>query len=725
MKPPGTRPRGPRPAGVFVLVLAAACAATAARAQEPDTTAAKPSTAAEAARQDTTPVLPLPALVVRALRAPIVADALPYAVTVRQPASSVRSAGLSLGGEIRAVPGLQVQSRYNDALGDRIVMRGFGARAQFGVRGIQVLVDGVPATMPDGQTTLNHLDLSLLERAEVLRGPAAAAYGNAAGGVLLLSLRPPPAGAFHQELGAVGGADGLVRIRSTTGGGGVGANGPDAADAADGGGVGWIASLTGERRDGYRPHSGTERYQATGRLDLPVAGGSLRAVAHGVAYDADNPGALTFEQYREDPHQAQAFNVAQRTGEEGRHGQAGLTWERSLSGVRLEGTVYGLARSVENPIPPTIISLSRRAAGARVLLHGPGPAVGLGRLSWAVGADASMLGDDRQNYENASGDRGPLTLDQRERVTNLAAHGQAILSLLDPLSLFLGARYDHVVFSATERFVAGEEPDDSGERTMGAASPTLGLRLALSPDVTLFGNVSTAFETPTTTELVNRPDGRGGLNEELEPQRTVSYEIGTRGALGPALRLEGTAYHARVDDALIPFEVASAPGRQYFRNAGAAVHRGIELLAELRAERLNLLVAFSRTDAEFSSHTVGDRSFDGNAVPGVRPWTLGIVAGGDVPGGLTLESEYERVGEMAVDDANESWAAGYGLVGLRAAAPRISIGGWDIQAYGGVDNVLDRSYVASVVPNAFGSRFFEPGPGRALYVGLRTMGTRR
>lgn len=624
-----------------------------------------PRSGADAQEADT---LPHPELVVRALRTPVPADALPYAVTVRRPAVGAPSAGVSLGSQLRAVPGLQVQSRYNEALGDRIVMRGFGARSQFGVRGLQILVDGIPATMPDGQATLNHLDLSLLDRAEVLRGPAAAAYGNAAGGVLLLSTRAPPAADFRQEVGVAAGGGGLLRARTITGGGR--------------GAMGWSTAVMGERRDGFRPHAGTERYQLTGRAEAPLAGGFVRAVAHGVSYDADNPGSLTLEQYREAPHQAQPFNVAQGTGERGRHGQLGLVWERSLGGAVLESMAYGLARSLENPIPPTIIHLDRRAGGARVLIRSAG-ADDAGP-SWAFGADAAIQGDDRQNFENLRGARGARTLDQVERVTNVAVHGQAMLPLLEPLRLFLGARYDRVSFSATDRFIRPDNPDDSGSRTMAALSPTTGLRLQLSPVMTLFGNMATAFETPTTTELVNRPEGSGGFNQELDPQRTVSYELGARTTPWSALRVQASLYHARVTGALIPFEVATSPGRQFFRNAGAAVHQGVEVLIEVTAPRVDLMGAFSWTAVEFSSHSSGDRVFDGNAVPGVRPWTVELVARTAPTRGMIVELDYQGTGAMAVDDANEAWAPGYSVV----------------------------------VPNAFGGRFFEPGPSRSLYLGM-------
>ena len=671
----------------------------------PPVAAAQVPVGQDTVEADTLRVLPHEGITVRALRAPLSLEALPFAVTVRMMEDRPPAAGLTLAGALRAVPGLQVHSRYNDALGERIVVRGFGARAQFGIRGVHVLVDGIPATMPDGQTTLNHLDMAFLERAEALRGPAAAAFGNAAGGVLLLSTTAPPDSPLRPAASAVRGSDGLIRLRGTAG--------------AGDGRTGWIGSVSREWRDGYRPHAGTDRWQLTGRFDTPLAGGFLRVVTHGVAYDADNPGSLTPDQYLADPHQAQAFNVVQRTGEEGRHGQVGATWERFVGSTAVEATAYGLARSLENPIPPAIIDLDRRAGGARVLVRGEGD--GRDAVGWAAGLDAAVLGDDRLNHRNEEGARGDRTLDQSERVVNLAGHAQALVPLLDRVGLFLAARYDRVTFSADDRMVTATDPDDSGRRAMDAISPAAGLRIDVARNVSILANVSTAFETPTTTELVNRPDGAGGFNSALEPQRTVSWEIGARATPLRAVRLEATGYHARIEDALVPFEVESAPGRQYFRNAASAVHTGVELLAELWTRRIDMLAAFARTDAAFGSYRTADRSFDGLAVPGVRPWTAGLDVVARPTGRLTVGAGYEAAGEMAVDDANETYAPGYGLFGLSASLP-VHAGALAFRVHAGIDNLLDETWVASIVPNAFGQRFFEPGPGRSFYMGLELSG---
>ena len=146
-----------------------------------------------AAQEPLDAVIPLDSMVVTVLRGTVALDRAPYAVSVSSgQALQLGNTGFSLDEALQGIPGLQVQNRYNYTVGERISIRGFGARSQFGARGIKILVDGIPATMADGQSTLDHLDIGSLGRAEVLRGPAAAIYGNGGGGVLSFETAAPP-----------------------------------------------------------------------------------------------------------------------------------------------------------------------------------------------------------------------------------------------------------------------------------------------------------------------------------------------------------------------------------------------------------------------------------------------------------------------------------------------------------------------------------------------------
>ncbi|MBW3628894.1 MAG: TonB-dependent receptor plug domain-containing protein, partial [Gemmatimonadetes bacterium] len=320
--------------GLSVLLLVSPLAGKAHAQERPDSTA---------------PVL-LPGLTVGVLRTPFEALRAPLAIGVTGQDQIQRARpGLALDEALRTIPGVQVDNRYNYALGERLSIRGFGARAQFGIRGVKVIVDGIPATFPDGQTSLSHVNMSFLSRAEVVRGPASALYGSSAGGVVQLQTESPPLSPYEQEVAVTAGSDGLLKLQATGGG---------TSRAAS-----YLFNLSRLEYGGYRQHGGAENLQFQGRLGYHGARDDIRLTVSAVSYDAENPGSLTEQLLAENRFQAFQRNVVQQTGEDGAQQQAGLTWRREAAGGELEVTGYGIAREVDNPIPASIIDLERRAGG--------------------------------------------------------------------------------------------------------------------------------------------------------------------------------------------------------------------------------------------------------------------------------------------------------------------------------------------------------------------------
>lgn len=666
--------------------------------------AASPSRAQEDAAADTLRPVPIAPVTVTVLRTPFPLTEVPFAVAVNTEEQIQRAQpGLGLDEALRGIPGVQVDNRFNYALGERISIRGFGARAQFGVRGVKVLVDGIPATLPDGQTALNHVDLSLLSRAEVIRGPASAIYGNTAGGVIQLETEGPPPVPLGQEVGVLGGSDGLFRFHSTTGG----RTGP----------ASYQLHASRLAYDGYRDFNKAENLRVNGRVGLDRGRDQLRVLFNVVDYDAQNPGSLSQALLEADRSQAFARNLAQRTGEEGRQGQIGTTWRRRMDAGEMELTGYWMTRAIENPIPPTIISLDRQATGVRALFRAD--ALPTRALQGTVGVEADLQSDDRRNFANQAGERGALQLDQEESVGNVGLFAQLSAALTQRLNLLGGLRYDWFRFRADDQLITATNPDDSGSRTLDAVSPSLGLNLSVSEALNLYGNVATSFETPTTTELANRPNGAGGLNPELEPQRAVSVEAGAKGHVAGRLAYQLSAYRADIRDALIPFEVPESAGRQFFRNAGSTVHRGAEAAATLALLRgVALQGSYTYIDARFGDYTVDGTSFRDNRVPGVAPHRAEAGVSWERPQGWFASLQARYASRTPVNDANSAHSPSYSVADARLGWDGARLGRLEATPFLGVTNLFDEAYNTSVVVNAFGQRFFEPGPGRAIYAGL-------
>jgi len=673
------------------------------------------SAAQDSVRRDSLRAVRLLPVTITVLQTPFDLTRAPYAVTqlgIREIQGG--RPGVNLAEALVAVPGVQVDNRYNYALGERISVRGYGARAQFGVRGVRVLVDGIPATLPDGQTTLNHVDVASLGRIEAVRGPASAIYGNASGGVLQLESATPPDARFEQRVRYTGGADGLSRLQSQTGGRLGDVDTP----------LNYFLNVSRLNYGGFRDHADAKNLVLSSGIDVGGERTKLQLVAHAADYEARNPGSLSDSLLRVNREQAFARNVVQRTGEEGKHGEVGATVRQVVGSGQVVASAWAIGRELDNPIPDRVIDLERRAGGARAAYAGR-VAVGAVPVQWAVGGEAQRQRDERLNFANDSGRRADLILDQREIVTTTAAYARLAGDLGERLSVLAAARVDRARFEARDRYLA-DSTDDSGERTMSAFNPSLGVSYAAGRGATFYANVATAFETPTTTELANRPTGAGGFNPELDPQRSTSFEVGATTRLRGLGLAQVAVYHSRIRDALIPFEVEGAPGRVFFRNAGSAVHRGVELGATLLAlPDVTLRAAYTFTDAKFDEYVVGGTSFDGNRVPGVSPHRVDAVLSYSVPGtgalgGLFLEVEERYLSRTPVNDANAPATASpaYALTNLRVGLESARVGGVELAPFLGVTNVFDREYNTAVTVNAFGRRFYEPGPARAVYAGV-------
>jgi iron complex outermembrane recepter protein len=687
---------------------------------------------------DTTPRFTLSPITVSVTRAPLLLTKTPLAIQIvgRDRISRGRPIW-GLDEALIAVPGVYVANRYNFSLDQRLSIRGFGSRAAFAVRGVKVLLDGIPQTLPDGQGQLTNLELGSADRIEVLRGSSSALYGNAAGGVISIWTDPPAAGAppprASEEVRVLAGRSeqdtrrawskwqSTTRVR-------LGQNGG-------------MAQLTASRLgyDGERDHSGADFRNLNGHLQLPLGRWSLTAVA-AVGDDprADNPGALTLAELRANRDSAAAINLLRDAGKDVTQAQGGLTLRRAgANGAELTATLFGLTRSLTNPQTFAYIDLDRIAYGARITASqpvrwGPRPQ----RLT--VGVDVQRQRDDRVNlnYVTPTGAQRDTSrqLDQLEHVTEVGPFVQHAIDLTPHASLTAGLRYDRVAFRVDDRLVTGTNPDDSGRRLMSALSGSIGLAVSPRDAVTVYGNVGSSFETPTTTELANRPDTAGGFNPTLNPQHAVNYEVGLRartahGDVSWSLAL----FQADVRDELISYEVPSAPARRFFRNAGSARHRGVEVGVDLALLRG---VSFSGTYTyadyryvryRFSPDTARTFVLDGRALPGIPPSTAHLALRAN-PGGVLgrgawgeLETTYSAA--YLVDDTLGTRTSPWWETNLRLGWEG-TVAGTRLGPFVGVNNLFNRLYVGSVTINAARGRYYEPAPGRSLYLGV-TFGAAR
>ena len=670
--------------------------------------------ASAAASQDTTMVR-LDSLRVSVTRGMTPLGRLPVTVATID-ASTIRGgqATVGLDESLDRVPGIYINNRYNFSLGARISIRGLGSRAAFGVRGIRVLSDGIPLTMPDGQSNLNNLELGTAARIEVLRGPSSALYGNAAGGVISIVSELPPS-AFSTEFRATGGDAGRGGVRldpffklQARAGGPLGSGG-------------YMASVSRMKTDGYRDFSRARQTVVNVVGRHPVGDNARIGVVLNV-FDgpvAESAGALPRDSVEKDPTLAWPANVRNGAGEATRQIQAGVTLEKLIGRDQLDVALYGLGRTVDNALPFAWIDLNRRGGGVRASWSGERAD---GRIAITTGIDVEWMSDGREEYNNDGGTRGTnLVRDQTDRVSNAGPFAQALLGIAPAVHVLAGIRFDAVRFETSDHFLA-DGRDDSGDRTLSAASPTIGVTWAASPAATLYANVGTAFQTPTTTELINAPPVAGeaccpgGFNVDLDAQRATSLEAGFRGsAAGVALNV--AVYHMTVRNTILPFQVEEADGREFFRNAGESRHRGIELSAARSFGRHTARVAWTFNDFVFVDDGDPDAEHEGNRLPGVpRNHVFAGIEIVPVPA-IRIDLEADHSAEYFADDANTATNDAATVFDIRVRADT-RVGSTGFRPFVAINNITSTRYNSSVVVNGFGGRYFEPAPPRNVIVGF-------
>ncbi len=641
-----------------------------------------------------------------------------------------RAAGraeISLSESMASVPGVAARDRQNYAQDLQLSIRGFGARSTFGVRGVRIYVDGIPATMPDGQGQLSHIDLSSVGRIELLRGPLSVLYGNSSGGVLQVFTEPGE-GAPTVTSSLVTGNSGLLR--------------PGLRVSGSMPWLAYVVSANSFTTDGSRDHSAAQRELANARLDFKGGGdGTWTLVANTVALRAADPLGLTRAQFESAPRSADSSATTFNTRKTVRQSQVGLVHEYPLAGGdRLRLMAYTGQRDTSQfqaiPLavqgnalhPGGVIGLERRYAGMDLRwivksqsAHSP--------LEVVTGLSYDRMQEHRLGWQNFSGAalsvQGALRRDEENRVSNLDPYLQAVWKFAPSWTLTAGVRHSTVRFDSTDRFIAGVNGDDSGSIRFSATLPVTGLMYALSPQTHLYAALGRGFETPTFNELAYRPGGGTGLNFAIRPSRSDNLELGIKGrTVAPQWRSEWSlAWFRTVTRDEIVTQTNSG-GRGTFQNAGATRRQGLEMAwSAALARNWQLQLAQTWLDARYRDAfatcsstpcTVPNQNIpSGNRIPGTARSVSTAELSWQPALGWRAGAELRRSSRVFANDINSEAAPAFTTVALHAGYV-FAFRDWQLAANARVDNLLNQRYAGSVIVNEGNGRLFEPAPGRTF-----------
>jgi iron complex outermembrane receptor protein len=649
-------------------------------------------------------------IVVYATRIPTDLTDLPFAAS-QVTGDQVQRARQQLGLDesLARVPGLFFQNRYNFAQDLRIAIRGFGARANFGIRGIRIFADDIPQTLPDGQGSVDALDLGSVRSVEVIRGPFSAVYGSASGGVIHVRTEDGPPEPF---------------ISGRVNAGGYGFRQWQAKAGGQAGAFNWLANISSTELDGYRDNAEyrSDLLNSKFRYDFDETA-SLTVVLNAVDSPlANDPGGLNAREAAENPRQAAPRNLLFDAGEALDQQTLGLAFRKKFAeGRELLLRGYYQGRDFANRLPFDVnsngqggaVDLRRDFAGFGAQY---GWAADLGNVDHRLiaGVDYDAQRDHRRRFANNQGVLGDLTTDQDEDVTTTAVFLQDVVDLSDRLALTLGGRYDEVEYRVKDR-TGGP---GSGQRRFTEFSPMIGLSWTLSDPMRLYGNVSTSFDPPATTELAN-PFGPTGFNPELESQTATNYELGLKGLLTGRARFELALFRVDVRDAIVPFELEGS-GQSFFQNAGSSTHQGLETSVALELlPGLTGGASYTWSDFTFDRFRDTDGAiYDGNRIPGIPEHLLQLDLEWAHASGWYAGWDLLYVGRFYADNANTVRTGDYFVSNLRAGY-RWRSGRWSLEPFAGVNNLSDEAYMSNIRINAGFGRYYEPAPGRNAYGGVR------
>ena len=675
---------------------------------------------------DTLVTTSLDSIVVSATRYSIPLINAPFSVSSYDNLTS--KAQYSLKEFLQTTSGLLINNRYNFSQGDKILLRGIGTRSAFGVRGIKIFLDGIPLTFPDGQSQLNNLDIQNVDKVEIVKGPSSTLYGNALGGVIFFKSRFSVNTKPYVKTDLSIGSYGYQKYNLSSGGNIL--NG----DYSIGG---YYA-----KSNGFREHSDSKFYGANINFKSELFKDFFLSLVSNY-YNAPyllNPSSLNKNDAENNPEIVRSSVKRFASGKKIAQFQNGLSLLYHLNeNSKLTTTFYGVTRSLQNSIPGRIIELERFFGGARVEFENKFNMLNKDVFT-LVGVDYESQIDNRKEFKNGGIDNpaqiNPNQLfediiyedkliQQNEKVKSLGTFFHVNINLTKSLLLFAGFRYDDYLFEVEEKMIN----KSISEIKMDNFSNMLGFSYKLKNNITLFGNYSTGFQTPTTNELSNNPLREGGFNTSLNPELINNYEFGLRGWWNsPLIYSNISFYKMDISNMLISYQ--SEEEETFYRNAGSAVNFGIEFDFEFQLlKNLNLISNYSYINFEFDDYLVENMvngikeefQLRGNSLPGVPKNKLLISTQYKLPLGIISTISFSWTDKYYTNDFNGSLDTSedlndyindsYSLFNISLLYPlKINFG--DLNFKLNIENLFDIRYNDSIVPNAFGNNFFEPAAGR-------------
>ena len=588
--------------------------------------------------------------------------------------------------------GLWITNSENQAQDNRMAIRGFGARSAFGIRGLKIILDGVPLTTPDGQSQVDNIPSQLIENVEIMKSLSSTRYGNASGGVVIIKTFSNLADKYVVEAGY--GSYGYKNIKGT-----YSTNSEKSST---------ILNISQVESDGYRDHSSYLNkslfFKHARKLQNMNLKFNLLYFDSPYAFD---PGGLNIESVEENRSQARDRNVLYNSQESIKQIQTGvvLDWDTKLGEVN--SNIYYSNRDFVGLLPFTnggYVELNRDFSGVEINIKDKSQ-----NFEWMVGTSIQDQKDDRKRFENNEGEKGAITLDQIESFRSYGAFALASYNK-ENYSFQSGVRFDLHEISLDDN-VGIDQQYIEYSKSLKAFSPNVGFIYNLNKNDEVYINYGKSYETPSLSELSANPNGVG-FNGDLNPMNSSGFDLGFRNK-SQNLSYSITAFYINTKDEIVRYELEGFEGMNFYRNLGTSKRIGTEMEVSYNLGNSGVLNAsYTQAKYEFKNQEVsGD-------LPGIPKsnfalkWLYGYKD-------FDLKLDLKYVNSLYADNNNEVKVPSYLLSNI-ALKNKFNFKGFFLEVGLHARNLLNEKYYDNIRTNAFGNRFYEPASLRSFILSIKT-----
>ncbi len=588
--------------------------------------------------------------------------------------------------------GLWITNSENQAQDNRMAIRGFGARSAFGIRGLKIILDGVPLTTPDGQSQVDNIPSQLIENVEIMKSLSSTRYGNASGGVVIIKTFSNLADKYVVEAGY--GSYGYKNIKGT-----YSTNSEKSST---------ILNISQVENDGYRDHSSYLNkslfFKHARKLQNMNLKFNLLYFDSPYAFD---PGGLNIESVEENRSQARDRNVLYNSQESIKQIQTGvvLDWDTKLGEVN--SNIYYSNRDFVGLLPFTnggYVELNRDFSGLEINIKDKSQ-----NFEWMVGTSIQDQKDDRKRFENNEGEKGAITLDQIESFRSYGAFALASYNK-EKYSFQSGVRFDLHEISLDDN-VGIDQQYIEYSKSLKAFSPNVGFIYNLNKNDEVYINYGKSYETPSLSELSANPNGVG-FNGDLNPMNSSGFDLGFRNK-SQNLSYSITAFYINTKDEIVRYELEGFEGMNFYRNLGTSKRIGTEMEVSYNLGNSGVLNAsYTQAKYKFKNQEVsGD-------LPGIPKsnfalkWLYGYKD-------FDLKLDLKYVNSLYADNNNEVKVPSYLLSNI-ALKNKFNFKGFLLEVGLHLRNLLNEKYYDNIRTNAFGNRFYEPASLRSFILSIKT-----